>query len=321
MGHIIESAENDILSTTSDNQELVPEESVEDNDVHQVSLNKWPPSPEIDRCIANIYDPPLDGNCLFNSFIHFFCGLDNVDNYEMTCSTLREKAMCHLLDHRDHRTHSHTFEELLDWQLPDVRAHERDKRKNPTQEQRKLFGKIPKLSSIKDYAETMKDGTPHKCIWGSILEIYVISNLYSLNVAVYSERTRGGNTFNLIDSVFVGPEAPTIYLLHTNGGTHFNRICRVQQDHLQQPKPTSVSENCSQFLCQLKSELNGMRLKDLRSLYNNVLLALPDQNGYVVDHNKLLAALMGSNTNSLFLGSREQSKGALFYIGPYINKK
>ena len=37
MGHIIESAENDILSTTSDNQELVPEESVKDNNVHQVS--------------------------------------------------------------------------------------------------------------------------------------------------------------------------------------------------------------------------------------------------------------------------------------------
>ena len=97
----------------------------------------------------------------------------------------------------------------------------------------------------------------------------------------------------------------------------------VESDRIfmQQPKPTSVSENCNQFLFQLKSELNGMKLKDLRSLYNNVLLALPDQNGYVVDHNKLLAALMGSNTNSLFLGSREQSKGALFYIGPYINKK
>ena len=64
-----------------------------------------------------------------------------------------------------------------------------------------------------------------------------------------------------------------------------------------------------------------MKFKDLRSLYNSVSLALPDRNGYVVDHNKLLAALMGSNTNALFLGSREQSKGALFYIGLYINKK
>ena len=195
MGHIIESANNDILSTHSDNKELVSDESAEVNDVQQVSWNKWPPLPEIDRCIANLHDPPLDGNCLFNSFINFFCGLENVDNYKMTCSALREKAMCHLLDHRDHRTHSHTFEELLDWQLPDVRAHERDKRKNPTQEQRKLFGKMPKLSLIEDYAETMRDDTPHKCIWGSILEIYVISNLYSLNVALYLDNTGDGNTF------------------------------------------------------------------------------------------------------------------------------
>ena len=222
-----------------------------------------------------------------------------MNNYKMTCSALREKAMGHLLDHRDHRIHSHTFEELLNWQLPDVIAHEKEKRSSPNREQRKLFGKMPKLSSIEDYTKAMRDATPHKCIWGSILEIYVISNLYSLNVALYSNNTGDGNTFTLFSSIFVAPEAPTIYLLHTNDATHFNRICDIRQNYLQQPKLTSVSGNCSQFLCQIKSELNGMKL------YNNVSLTLPDQNGYVVDHNKLLAALMGSNTNSLFLGSRE----------------
>ena len=166
MGHIIESAENDVLSTDSDNQKIVPEQSVEDNDVYQVSLNKWPPMPEIDRCNANLHDPALDGNCLFNSFIHFFGSLENVDNYEMTCSTLRKKAMSHLLNHRDHITHSHTFEEILNCQLPDVRNHEREKRKNPTPEQRKLFGKMPKLSSIEDYTKTMRDGTPYS-VFGS----------------------------------------------------------------------------------------------------------------------------------------------------------
>ena len=40
----------------------------------------------------------------------------------------------------------------------------------------------------------------------------------------------------------------------------------------------------------------------------------------VTDYNPVLASVMGCNTNSLFLGSREQSKGALFYIGPYICK-
>ena len=286
-----------------------------------MALNEWPPPHKIDRRNASLHDPELDGNCLFNSFINFFSSLENADNYEMTCGALREKAMDHFLGHKDHITHSNTFEELLYIQLPEVREQERNKRKTLPQEQRKLFGKMPKLSTIEDYAKTMRDDTPYKCVWGSILEIYVISNLYSLNVAIYSDRTRGGNTFTLLDSVFVGSEARTIYLLHTNGGTHFNRICGIRQEHLQQPKSTSASENRSQFLYQLKSELNGMRLKDLRSLYNNVSLSLPDRNGYVVDHNKLLAALMGSNTNALFLGSREQSKGALFYIGPYINKK
>ena len=38
----------------------------------------------------------------------------------------------------------------------------------------------------------------------------------------------------------------------------------------------------------------------------------------VADYNPVLTSVMGCNTNSLFWGSREQSKGALFYIGPYI---
>ena len=71
MGHIIKSAKNDVLPTNSDNQELVSEQFVKNNDVYQVSLNKWPPLPEIDRYNANLHDPALDGNCLFNSFIIF----------------------------------------------------------------------------------------------------------------------------------------------------------------------------------------------------------------------------------------------------------
>jgi hypothetical protein len=40
----------------------------------------------------------------------------------------------------------------------------------------------------------------------------------------------------------------------------------------------------------------------------------------VVEYNPLLTSLLGCNTNLGFLGSKEQSKQALFYIGPYINK-
>ena len=63
-----------------------------------------------------------------------------------------------------------------------------------------------------------------------------------------------------------------------------------------------------------------MKFNDLKSLYANVSNSLIERNGMVADFNVLLTALMSCNTNSLFLGSREQSKGALFYIGPYICK-
>ena len=164
MGHVLESAESNVLPTGLDKEEFVSEHSVESNAVHQGSLNKWPPPTELNRCNTNLHDPALDGNCLFNSLIHFFETLDNGDDYEMTCSALREKAMDHLLDHRAHRTHSHTFEELLNWQLPDVIAHERSKRCKPSQEEKKLFGKMPKLSSVEDYVESIKDDTLYKCI-------------------------------------------------------------------------------------------------------------------------------------------------------------
>ena len=58
-----------------------------------------------------------------------------------------------------------------------------------------------------------------------------------------------------------------------------------------------------------------MRVDDLQMLYDSVSRKLENRNGYVAEYNILLAALMGCNTNSLFLGSREQSKSALFYIG------
>ena len=60
--------------------------------------------------------------------------------------------------------------------------------------------------------------------------------------------------------------------------------------------------------------------RSLRALHSRVNDKLEDRNGMVVDFNPLLASLLGANTNLLHLGSKEQSKGALFYIGPYINK-
>jgi hypothetical protein len=67
-------------------------------------------------------------------------------------------------------------------------------------------------------------------------------------------------------------------------------------------------------------ELKSLSLKELIGLYDRVAKKLEDRNGWVVEYNPLLTSLLGCNTNLAFLGSKEQSKQALFYIGPYINK-
>ena len=70
----------------------------------------------------------------------------------------------------------------------------------------------------------------------------------------------------------------------------------------------------------LITHLNGMKKIDLQSLYDNVSVKLKRRNGYVVDFNHLLTAILGCNTNTLLLGGTEQSKGAAFYLGPYMQK-
>ena len=55
---------------------------------------------------------------------------------------------------------------------------------------------------------------------------------------------------------------------------------------------------------QLMAELEGLTIEDLRDLYTHVSSKLVKRNGYVADFNMLLTALMGCNTNSLFLGSQ-----------------
>ncbi len=66
--------------------------------------------------------------------------------------------------------------------------------------------------------------------------------------------------------------------------------------------------------------LDGMLTSDLESLYNSVSDKLEKRNGYVVDYNRMLTAILGCNKNSLLFGGTKQSKGAAFYLGPYVQK-
>ena len=55
-------------------------------------------------------------------------------------------------------------------------------------------------------------------------------------------------------------------------------------------------------------------------MYDTIYLKLVRRNGYAVDYNPTLTALLGCHSNTLLLGSSEQSKLAAHYIGPYVDK-
>eukprot|EP00956_Cyclotella_meneghiniana_P013438 scaffold19443_cov34-Cyclotella_meneghiniana.AAC.1 len=171
------------------------------------------------------------------------------------------------------------------------------------------------ITTLEDYVQVMKVDTPNQCCWGDSLETRLIANMASVNIAVYSDNVENNcSELNLREFIEVDASFPTIYLLYTNMCTHYKAMIPNEQ------KVPKMSLLHKEIVDQLVFELKGLKFDDLKKLYNNVSQSLIERNGMVADFNVLLTALMCCNTNSLFLGSKEQSQGALFYIGPYICK-
>ena len=143
---------------------------------------------------------------------------------------------------------------------------------------------------------------------GHRLHLYLFAKAKNINVSIYKKEDNiyGRDSYKRTD-VFCASkdadDAETIHLLceEVENKAHFT---------LFMPK-----------LYQIMKVLRSIEDTDkLYSVYNKISTKLIDRNGLVVDYNPLLTALLGCNTNASFLGSKEQSRGALFYIGPYINK-
>ena len=76
------------------------------------------------------------------------------------------------------------------------------------------------------------------------------------------------------------------------------------------PQITSENSNCpfqseNVEIKKTVEDLSRITLSDLQSLYNAVPMKSENRNGWVVDYNPILTAILGCNTNSLLLGSSE----------------
>ena len=178
--------------------------------------------------------------------------------------------------------------------------------------------------TIEQYARYMRNVTGNNCFEGGELEIRLFAEKEKLNVAIYEEEIDSGGNGNNNGSYkraeFFGTDGndrTTIHLrreLNNDGGnSRRNQGIDVTPPEYHYTLMTSKLQG-------VMDSLQAFDLHDLKILYALVSKNLPERNGLVVEFNPYLTSLLGCNSNLLYLGSTEQSKAALFYIGPYINK-
>ncbi|MCO4749891.1 MAG: hypothetical protein KC428_07415, partial [Flavobacteriales bacterium] len=182
--------------------------------------------------------------------------------------------------------------ELMGW----LEKHPGDDFRGKTLEQLALEKMEQPDSTLSAYAEKNRPG--------SELELYLLSKAKGVNVHLYTEDASSGN-FVFEEVIKAGEDeelenAPIIRFVQKSGEDCYKLFV---------PKRNAIMR-----------ELKSLSLKELIGLYDRVAKKLEVRNGWVVEYNPLLTSLLGCNTNLAFLGSKEQSKQALFYIGPYINK-
>ena len=143
---------------------------------------------------------------------------------------------------------------------------------------------------------------------GHRLHLYLFAKSKDINVLIYEKKKNiyGRCSYKRKDVFRASKDADNAETIHLLCEDVENKTCFT----LFMPK-----------LYQVMKVLRSLNDADLLyTMYNKISSELTDRNGSVVDYNTLLTALLGCNTNALFLGAKEQSRGALFYIGPYINK-
>ena len=176
-------------------------------------------------------------------------------------------------------------------------------------------GDVSIEEKIELYSQLMTNPTGVSCFGGGELEIFLFAEVEDVNIAVYDEED---DALIRVEYVLARrDDRPTIHLLRTPNSEEDSRS--TSSESLIK-SPEYKYKLFTPKLKEMMKKLQALDTRDLRKLYEMVSDSLPERNGLVVDYNDMLTPLLGCNSNLLHLGSTEQSKAALFYIGPYINK-
>ena len=216
------SSANDEFAAGIDLTESVDSSSANDEFALCVR-HAWPPPRALTKDDFSLYDPPLDGNCLFNA-LEFLKSGRKIDNlgFNGGATSLRSQLMDHLERNQDEIGNDGVTLGAEAIQCDDVLRQYRHVGKSD-----QLSTLSPEHLTVSDYATIMRDGTPFRCCWGGGLELRIFSKLFSVNVAVYQGEV-DDLEFNLLSSYEFNEQSASIYLLYTNGDTHYNAIVAQQ---------------------------------------------------------------------------------------------
>ena len=168
-----------------------------------------------------------------------------------------------------------------------------------------------KIKILQDYSDQMSKGLPYQCEWGNTLEICLFCHCRQCNAVTYINDPTDPFHDTLKQSFIVelNPMYRTIFLFFDSA-------------HYQSMKRKKLVQTNTEIamLHNIMQKLETLTLDSLDQLYNAIAAQITGRNGWVVDYNKVLTALLGCNTNSILLGLQEQSKAASFYLGPYVTK-
>ena len=206
--------------------------------------------------------------------------------------------------------------------------------------------------TVEEYCHVKKDANPRSqsCCWGEAIDVKLFAMRFNVNVAVYRVEGRAEGEDHDSTASYCLDRALSCIVDGDESALTVRLVCREglggdapsgQDDEVdpeRDPKdmeverqdlplyfvpmvPTELLDAGTFFhmdrrlIDNLIIEIRQASVEQLRDLYASVSSKLVGRNGYVAEFNEVVSAALGVNTNCLFLGSREQSKSAVFYLG------
>ena len=184
---------------------------------------RFPPTNCISLNDVIVHDVTNDGNGLFSSFLYALSSQNDSLRIGTTCGMMRDVTMNYLRAHMHDSVGPFTLQMLAMMQYDDMNKDvcaivEKEKKQIQNKQMSKLSNAgginfVSDVRSVDDYISNMKVDIPNKCCRGGLLELELLSRVYSTNYVIYSYK-KNCNDCNVWHCNATELKGGTVYLLY-----------------------------------------------------------------------------------------------------------